>query len=241
MARIRTIKPDFFRHGDLFDAEKESKLPLRIAYIGLWTVCDREGRFKWKPRDLKVDCLPFDDVDFSRVLDALETRGFVVKYAVDGKEYGVIPSFTAHQIINNKESVSQLPEPNENNILTRDARVSHAIGAPLNPEQGEGKGKEGKGKEGAPGTRKPTKTKMPSDFCVSERVRTWATEKGHSQLEEHLESFKAKCAAKGYEYVDWDAAFMEAVRENWAKLAPTPKAGAVNQIPHAPIWKGKPA
>ena len=32
-----------------------------------------------------------DDVDFSRVLDALVTRGFVVKYRVDGVDYGCIP------------------------------------------------------------------------------------------------------------------------------------------------------
>jgi hypothetical protein len=31
MSRIRTIKPDFFTHEDLFDAEQESGLPLRLT------------------------------------------------------------------------------------------------------------------------------------------------------------------------------------------------------------------
>jgi hypothetical protein len=70
LARIRTIKPEFFRHADLYEAEKETGLPLRLAFAGLWTAADREGRFKWRPRELKLDCLPHDDVDFSRVLDA---------------------------------------------------------------------------------------------------------------------------------------------------------------------------
>jgi hypothetical protein len=111
MGRIRTIKPEFFRHEDLFDAEVETGLPLRIAFIGLWTVCDKEGRFEWRPRSLKMDVLPYDDVDFSRVLHALATRGFIVRYEVGGKEYGCVPSFSRHQIINHRETPSKLPEP----------------------------------------------------------------------------------------------------------------------------------
>src|SRR5574337_598051 len=123
MARIRSIKPDFFRHESLFEAERETKLPLRLAYAGLWTAADREGRFKWSARQLKLDCLPYDDVDFSRVLDALTTRGFIVKYTANGSDYGFIPSWKDHQVINNREAASTLPEPNENNILTREPRV----------------------------------------------------------------------------------------------------------------------
>jgi hypothetical protein len=143
VARIRTIKPEFFRHHDLYKAEKETGLPLRVAYAGLWTEADREGRFKWSAPELKLGCLPYDEVDFSRALDALLTRGFIVKYASQGREYGWIPSFTDHQVINNRESPSHLPEPNENNILTREPRVDDATVTRL-----QGKGKEGKGKEG---------------------------------------------------------------------------------------------
>ena len=38
-------------------------------------------------------------------------------------------------------------------------------------------------------------------------------------MEKHLESFINKCKAKGYEYIDWDSAFKEAIRENWGKIA----------------------
>ena len=142
MARIRTIKPGFFRHEELFEAERETGLPLRLAFAGLWTACDREGRFKWSPRQLKLDCLPFDDVDFSRVLDALATRGQIVKYVVDGVDYGYIPTWHRHQIINNREAKSEIPEPSGNNELTRDPRVDDACTTPLIPAQGERKGKE---------------------------------------------------------------------------------------------------
>jgi len=92
--RIRTIKPEFFLHEGLFEAERATKLPLRLAFAGLWCAADREGRFKWEPRRLGVQILPYDNADFARVLDALATRGFIRKYALGTAEYGVIPSFT---------------------------------------------------------------------------------------------------------------------------------------------------
>jgi hypothetical protein len=143
MARIRTIKPDFFRHEALYEAERETGLPLRVAFAGLWTAADREGRFHWKPRQLKLDCLPYDEVDFSRVLDALATRGFIARYAIEGREFGFIPSWHQHQIINNREKASEIPDPNEINRSTRSSREDDASSTPLSNFKGEGKGKEG--------------------------------------------------------------------------------------------------
>lgn len=151
MGRIRTVKPELFTHGDLFDAEKSSGLPLRLSFIALTTCCDREGRFKWKPRELKLDCLPFDDVDFSRVLDALTTRGFVVRYASpDGQEYGCIPTFTKHQVVNNREKASDIPSPTGTGVVTREARVddTSATREARGLRGREGKGREGEGNNG---------------------------------------------------------------------------------------------
>lgn len=64
----------------------------------------------------------------------------------------------------------------------------------------------------------PTKTSIPEDFAVSERVAAWANENGHAQIEVHLASFIGKCKAKGYVYASWDDAFMEAIRADWAGL-----------------------
>jgi hypothetical protein len=152
MARIRTIKPEFFKHSGLFDAEQETCLPVRLAFAGLWTCCDREGRFKWRPRELKIGILPYDELDFPRVLDALVTRGFVQRYEVNGENYGSIPSWHSHQVINNREAQSQIPAPTQ--ILlsqdvdacgTREAREQDASTTREVRAQAEGKGKEGKG------------------------------------------------------------------------------------------------
>ncbi len=165
--RIRTIKPEFFTHEGLFDAEKATKLPLRVAFVGLWCAADREGRFRWEPRRLGVQILPYDGTDFSRVLDALATRGFVVRYASQHGDIGWIPSFTRHQVINNRESDSQLPPPDEETLKTLAlSRVGHASGTREERDdhasQGEGKGREGN-KEGKEGERRfapPTREEL---------------------------------------------------------------------------------
>lgn len=59
---------------------------------------------------------------------------------------------------------------------------------------------------------------MPTDFAISERVRTWARVNGHGSLDEHLESFRNTASAHGYRYRDWDAAFIEAIRKDWARI-----------------------
>ena len=111
MARIRTIKPELFRHEELYELEVKTGLPIRIAWIGLFTVADREGRFRWQPRVLKLDVLPFDKADFEMVLEALKASGFIKQYSANGKLYGYIPSFNIHQRVKSDEAQSQLPTP----------------------------------------------------------------------------------------------------------------------------------
>jgi len=71
-----------------------------------------------------------------------------------------------------------------------------------------------------------SKTPMPTDFKISERVTAWAKEKGHTQLDRHLDHFRMTCLANGYGYANWDSAFMKAISGNWAKL--TPEVTSIN-------------
>lgn len=67
-------------------------------------------------------------------------------------------------------------------------------------------------------TRAPEKIPLPEGFGVSDRVRLWAEAKGYGRLQERLEHFASKARARGYLYADWDEAFMEAIRKDWAEL-----------------------
>ncbi len=115
MARIRTIKPMFFQHERLFEIGKESEFGpyVRIAYAGLWTQSDCRGLFEWRPLRLKLGILPWDDIDFGAILDLLQYEGFVVRYSINGKDYGWIPSFSTHQRPHKHEidAGPQFPEP----------------------------------------------------------------------------------------------------------------------------------
>tara|TARA_R110000868_G_scaffold228591_1_gene481547 strand:+ start:561 stop:1205 length:645 start_codon:yes stop_codon:yes gene_type:complete len=107
--RIRTVKPEFFVHAEIADLEREIGLPVRLAYIGLWCAADRDGKFKWNPRRLGVQILPYDNVDFEAIMDTLEGAGFIEKYEVGDNTYGCVPSFPRHQVINNREPDSLIP------------------------------------------------------------------------------------------------------------------------------------
>jgi hypothetical protein len=145
MARIRSIKPEIAKHELLYETERATGFPIRFVWAVLPTACDREGRFKWRPGAMKTDILPYDAVDFEAVLNALVARGFLLRYRVGEEWYGWLPTFTTHQVINNRESESTLPPLDGadeviragSSTSTRGARVGHA-------SQGEGKGMEGK-------------------------------------------------------------------------------------------------
>lgn len=201
MARIRTIKPEFFTSEDIVSLSPMA----RLLYIALWCEADREGRMLWKPQTFKLRYLPADNCDVSALCAELVEAGLVRLYG-DGLAY--IPAFSDHQHINPRETPSSLPEPDASpRVRTRQPRDSDAQG-----------GREGKGKEGKEHASRTRKTALPADFVISDRVKVWAAEKGHIRLPEHFDAFVSKAKAKGYQYADWDEAFMEAVRKDWAGL-----------------------
>jgi len=62
------------------------------------------------------------------------------------------------------------------------------------------------------------KVGLPEDFCITDNHRKWAADNGVRHLEKHLSHFVDKCRSKGYQYKDWDAAFRNAMRDNWANI-----------------------
>lgn len=82
--------------------------------------------------------------------------------------------------------------------------------------------------------KRPKKTNIPDGFKVSDRVKKWAQEKSHYNLESHLDNFKLQCRSKNYQYVDWDAAFMSAIRNDWAKLSRPSGYNSPAQMPSPP-------
>lgn len=137
MARIRTIKPEFFTSEDVVNLS-----PLaRLFYIGLWCECDREGRLDWKVGTLKMRYLPGDDCSIESIASELVKAGLVAIYEVDGKQYAEIPTFKKHQVINNRESESSRPSRVVDACTTRESGRERKEGKGM---EGNGKGKEGR-------------------------------------------------------------------------------------------------
>jgi len=107
MARARLLKPGFFTNEDLCE------LPAfgRLLFAGLWTIADREGRLDDRPKRIKAELFPYDKVDVPALLDALEEKGFIQRYCIEGAHFIQIVSFRKHQNPHVKEAASVIPSP----------------------------------------------------------------------------------------------------------------------------------
>lgn len=153
MARIRTIKPEFFTSEDIVDLS-----PLaRLLYIATWCEADREGRLVWKPRTMKLRYFPADDCDIDALARELVASGLVVPYG-DGLAF--IPSFSRHQHVNPRESQSSLPIPDAS--LTRDDASLPVSDAQVGRERKGKEGKEEKNSCAAPPSPAPAESEAPS-------------------------------------------------------------------------------
>ena len=142
MPRIRTIKPDLFLHEELAELNPIA----RLAFIGLFCCVDREGRAADRPKRLKAQILPYDDLDFSQVLDELAAAGFIDRYEVDGVKLIAIPRFLVHQRPRKEEPASVFPASDLSQSATGTSRLGDGDVAVVRTSDA-GKGKEYKGKE----------------------------------------------------------------------------------------------
>lgn len=92
-------------------------------------------------------------------------------------------------------------------------------------------------RSGVSGARR-ARVPLPDGFSVSDRVRAWAEKRGFDRLDEHLEAFRFTAQKHAYAYADWDAALMEAIREDWAQLRAAPRAGGAKVTD---LWQTSPA
>lgn len=101
MARIRTIKPDFWRDESLATVSPEACL----LAIGLLNHCDDEGYFNANPKLVESDIFPLRELSKKTtvLIQELCTIGYLELFqGDDGKTYGHVKNFEKHQVINKK-------------------------------------------------------------------------------------------------------------------------------------------
>jgi len=176
MARIRTIKPQFWTHEIL------SSLPeaTHLLAAALLNYADDDGHFNANPGLIKAECSPLREpsVSIHDSLIHLSNAGYIQLGSVlDGRRYGRIPKFAEHQVINR-------PSPSKIKVLEikwDDSLNPHGIlHEPSHPErkgkEGNKEGsKEGKGEGGAKAPT-PRAARLPADWKLPDDWKDWAIE-----------------------------------------------------------------
>lgn len=111
MARIRTIKPEFFTSLTIADLS----LTARLTFIGLWTHVDDDGRCVDEPRLVRAAVWPLDDrtaADVEVDLRTLHDASLIHRYERSGRRFLAIRNWREHQRID-KPKPSKLPAPED--------------------------------------------------------------------------------------------------------------------------------
>jgi hypothetical protein len=105
-------------------------------------MADREGRMEYRPKRMKAELLPYDNVKVERLLDQLVKHGFILMYEIDSSKYVQILQFLRHQNPHCKESASTIQAPDKNSTspadslnLIPDTPISDSSGKPSLPEK----------------------------------------------------------------------------------------------------------
>ncbi|HGP4137752.1 TPA: DnaT-like ssDNA-binding domain-containing protein [Enterobacter roggenkampii] len=99
MARIRTIKPEFWTDEDMSEVSEAACL----LAIGLLNYADDEGYFNANPKLIKAAIFPIREQSGSIpvLLRELSSVGYISLFSGhDGKIYGLVNNFSKHQVIN---------------------------------------------------------------------------------------------------------------------------------------------
>lgn len=120
MARIRTVKPEFWSSEQVMACAPIS----RLLFIGIWNFADDAGRLVNSAKSIKAQVFPGDDgVNAEMVrgmIDELSSNGLLFPYEIDGKAYLQVTGWHHQKIDRPKES--KRPGPPQSQHSTNDRR-----------------------------------------------------------------------------------------------------------------------
>lgn len=191
MARIRTLKPEFWTDEKIVALPYET----RLFFQGMWNFADDCGHIENEPLRLKLQILPNDPVDATEQIKALVDAGLVEERS----GCLLIPGFERHQRID-KESRCRFSEDSTKPLRGR--RESSTTPRKKKPR----KGREGNGEEGNGGESRATR--VPKNFIVPEDQLLATKEKYPSlDLPSETAKFLDHHRSKGSTFKDWIAAW----------------------------------
>lgn len=141
MARIRSIKPEFWSSEQVMECSTMA----RLLFIGLWNFCDDAGNHVDSERTIKAEVFPGDDIastDVRRLLDELSSNGLIVYYTHENKGFLHVTGWH-HQKID-RPTMKHPPYLGEE---SKTIRRTFDESSPPEGSGEEGSGEEGKGRE----------------------------------------------------------------------------------------------
>ena len=96
MARIRTIKPEFWTDEKI----TECSLSARLMLIGMLNFADDFGNLERSAKRIKMQVFPADNIETEELIVELITQGLLTEYSHNGKMFLHINGFQKHQRIN---------------------------------------------------------------------------------------------------------------------------------------------
>lgn len=228
MARIRSIKPEFWTSEQVVECSRDA----RLLFIGLWNFCEDGGVMKNSPKRIKMEVFPADDLDSTsirRLLDELSTNGLIQFYEVNETSYIKVLGWS-HQKIDKPNY--KFPQPN--GVIPRSKKEYDQINSEPTrrafderspPEgsrcRGESKGREGSGVDG--------NGVDGSNVDVDESHSIWSWQPKKTTLDEltdryripdlfiteQLSEFKIYWADREDHGGIYDAKFMTRVQSQW--------------------------
>lgn len=130
MARIRTIKPEFWTDEKVVECSFEA----RLMFIGMFNFADDKGNLVRSPKRIKMQIFPADMIDCEPLIKELSGAGLISEYSVSGVEYIHIDGFSKHQKIN-RPSTTTIPTPEDVTDNSRKPAPNHMDGSVSDDEK----------------------------------------------------------------------------------------------------------
>lgn len=241
MARIRSIKPEFWTDGVMV-----TLTPLaRLLYIGMWNFACDGGHLENDPVSLKLRILPMDDVDArGLVAELLDTGRIRRRVMGDGREYLAILRFGDHQKVDARwnsrcpycvaenshgptDAPPTSPKPPRDSPKLPDSR--HGV-----EWSGVDTQKKTPSSSAARGARKTAGTRIPDDFHATPDMIEWAREHtplvGAAETDAFVDYWRSAPGAKGVK-VDWVATWRNWMRRDQGRREQDqPRASPGNSV-----------
>lgn len=247
MARIRSIHPGIFT-DEIFVT---LSMPARVLLIGIWTECDDEGAFEWKPISLKMRIMPVDNVDIPALLEELEACNIVKKYTVDGRHYGAVRNFCRYQRPKYPKSLYPMPAELRSYVASREAiggidRVEGG-GVPRNAEippqmerSGEEDGEERR-EEKKKDSDSPTSSRRKRGPYVFEAGCIKLNKKSYDQWKLHYKNINLDAELESLadwagQQQNWFSAVAGALAKRDRNMLARQQDAAKSQGPPGPLW-----